>query len=64
MKFTHWESLITSTASWVKLDTPISKPVKGKSSPFDHDDDLGYFGGMRFLGFVVIDNVMPNLQGN
>jgi hypothetical protein len=42
----------------------ISKPNKEKSSPFNHHDDLGYFGGMRFIGFVVIDDVMPNLQGN
>jgi len=48
----------------VKLDTPVSKPMKEKSSPSDHHDDLNYFGGMRFLGFVVINVVMPNLQGN
>jgi hypothetical protein len=35
--------------------------VNEKSSPSDHDDDLGYFGGMRFLGFVLINDVMPNL---
>ncbi len=61
MKFTHWESLITSMASQVKLDTLVSKPMEEKSSPFDHHDDFGYFGGMKFLAFVVINNVMPNL---
>jgi hypothetical protein len=35
--------------------------VKEKSSPFNHHDDLSYLGGMRFLGFVVLNDVMPNL---
>jgi hypothetical protein len=48
-------------ASQVKLDTLVSKPMEEKSSPFDHHDDFGYFGGMKFLAFVVINNVMPNL---
>jgi hypothetical protein len=36
---------ITNMSSHLKLNTPISKLVIGKSSLCDHDDDLGYFGG-------------------
>lgn len=45
-------------ASKVKLGTPISKLMKDKSSPFDLDDNLGYFGFAGFLGFVVTNDVM------
>jgi hypothetical protein len=42
----------------VKLGTPISKLMKHKSSPFDLDDNLGYFGFVGFLGFVVTNDGM------
>lgn len=42
--------------SQVKLGKPISKLMKFKSSPFDLDDNLGYFAFARFIGFVVIND--------
>jgi hypothetical protein len=41
----------------------VSKPAKEKSSPSYHHDDLSYFGGMNFLGFVVINDVMTKPSG-
>jgi hypothetical protein len=40
----------------MKPNTPILKPMKDKSSPFDHDDDLnylGFFGWLSFMSFVI-----------
>jgi hypothetical protein len=45
-------------ASQVKLGTPISKLMKDKLSPFDLDDNLGYFGFAWFFGFVVTNDAM------
>ncbi len=50
--------------SQVKLGTLISKLMKDKSSPFDLDDNLGYLGFVRFLGFVVTDDGMISFSEN
>jgi hypothetical protein len=51
-------------ASQVKLGTPISKLMKDKSSPFDLDDNLGYFGFVGFSGFVVTNDGMISSSEN
>jgi hypothetical protein len=40
-----------SMTSQMKPNTPILEPMKDKSSPFDHDDDLNYSG---FFWLVII----------
>jgi hypothetical protein len=38
--------------------------MKDKSSPFDLDDNLGYLGFVRFLGFVVTNDGMISFSEN